>query len=141
MVSIPADGVYLKVSAFPRTITGDKLKESMNLALEFQLPDKPEDIYAGWEKVEMSTQNEIVVATILRKPINEIVDALGSAGLRVVAVEFSALSICRSMEIKDDGTVSVKLPQASGVEVFVIKNKLPYFVRVLPKQFLSSKKI
>jgi hypothetical protein len=139
MVSIPADGVYSKVSSFPKTIMGDKLKESMDLAMQFQLPDKPEETYASWEKIGPSDRNEVLVATILKKPINELVDALSSAGLRVVAVEFSALSICRSMDIKDSETVLVRAPQISGVEVFIVKNRLPYFVRVLPKEFLSSK--
>ncbi len=138
MVSIPANDIYSKIFSFPKALSGEKLKESMDLTIGFQLPDKPDTTYAGWEKVGLSDQNEVLLATVPRKPINELVGVLASAGLKVVAIEFNVLSICRAMDIKDTDTVLIKDKQASGVTVFIVKNRLPYFVRVLPEQFLSS---
>ena len=139
IASIPANDIYSRVFSFPKTIQGEKLEETMKLTMGFQLPLKPEDVYLDWQKLETSGQNEILLSAAFKKNINDFVFALDLAGLKTVAIEFHPISFCRALDAKNDETVLIKVRQKSSIGIFIVKNKVPLFVRVLPEQFSTKK--
>ena len=99
VVSIPADQVYYKMFPFPKTVSGEKLEEAMKLTVGFQLPFKIEDIYLDWEKpgenkVSEET-NEISLAAVRKKIIDDYLECLSKAKINAVAIEFHPLSAMR----------------------------------------------
>src|SRR3989337_1753253 len=49
VVSVPPNFVYSRVLNFPYSITGEKLNEAIDLAINFQLPFSPNEMYVSWE--------------------------------------------------------------------------------------------
>lgn len=139
VASLPADNVYAHIFSFPKTISGEKLEETIKLTVGFQLPVKPENVYLDWEKTkEDNEQNEIFLAAGPKQHINDYVNAIGAANLRPIAVEFHPLSLARVIDIPPEETVLIKTVQRTSAGFFVIKNKILRFLRMLPKNFLEE---
>ena len=123
IVSIPENNVFSKVFAFPKSIRDEKLKETMELSIGFQLPIKLGDVYLDWEKIEGEGKNEVLLGAIPKSVINEYVAALTPTSLKIVAVEFHLLSIARVMP-KNDKPAMVLLDKPERMTVGVIKNNI-----------------
>ncbi len=142
IVSIPGNKVYSRIFSFPKTIQGQKLEESMKLTVGFQLPVKPEDVYLDWEKLESkSEQSEIFLAAIPKPVANAYIDALTSAGLNPVAIEFHPLSFARVIAAPENGAVLVTAPDTTSAAIYAIKDKMLRFARVLPYDFSAREKL
>src|SRR3989344_1765826 len=138
IISISPNKIYSKLYSFPKTVTGEKLEEAMKLAIGFQLPMKLEDVYLDWEKASGDSQkNEIFLATASKKVIDNYIDALKTAGLNLVAIEFFPMSVNRAAVISS-GPVMAIILNNEGAEVSIIENKIIQFDRFLPSAQFSS---
>jgi len=141
VLAIPMDSVYSKVFSFPKNIQGERLEESMKLTVGFQLPIKTEDTYLDWENIRSSEKNEIILAAAPRNIIDEYVEVLKNGGIMVVAVEINASSIGRVVDTKAKDAVLIKNSTASATQIFIIRKGIPYFTRVLVKEFVPEEKV
>ena len=138
IISISPNKIYSKLYSFPKTVSGEKLEEAMKLAIGFQLPMKLEDVYLDWEKASGDSQkNEIFLATASKKVIDNYIDALKTAGLNLVAIEFFPMSVNRAAVISS-GPVMAIILNNEGAEVSIIENKIIQFDRFLPSAQFSS---
>ena len=133
VVSIPADNVYARLYSFPKTVSGEKLEETMKLTVGFQLPVKVEDTYLDWEKTSAETRrNEVFLATIRKPIIDNYLEALAAVGLRTVAIEFHPMSVARAADISPGKTVLALISGKENITVSVIENKTVRFNRTIP---------
>lgn len=141
ILSIPLDATYAKVFSFPKNIQGERLEESMKLTIGFQLPVKTEDVYLDWESIKASDKNEITFASASQKIINEYVDVLNTEGIMTIAIEVNSSSIARVLETKGKEAVLIKNSTPNSTQIFVVRKGIPYFSRVLPKEFILDEKV
>lgn len=52
IVSVPADNIFVKTYNFPAAMPEEKIRESMKLTIDLQLPQKKEEIYCDWMRIE-----------------------------------------------------------------------------------------
>lgn len=138
IVSVPADAIYSRVFYFPKSVTDARLREAMKLTVGFNLPQKTEDIYLDWEKLEKEEQNCAFLAVIRKKIANAYIESLNNAGLKPVAMEFHPLGLLRICDFDPEESVLIKIPSAAGVGVFVAKNGMLKFSRSLPKKYFPD---
>lgn len=139
VVSISPENVYAKVLAFPPTVTDDKLQGAVQLAIEWELPFKREDVYIDFEKLDNLSQNEILLAACKKIVIDDYLLVLAHAGVNVVAIEWSTASIARAI-------THTKLPFITAIpdtkeDTITLFNeeRLPCFTRTLPKEYIQNK--
>ncbi len=137
VISIPENKIFSRVFAFPKSIKDEKLKETMELNIGFQLPIKLGDVYLDWEKIEDLSKNEVLLAAIQKTVINDYVSALEPTGLKIIAAEFHLLSIARSMppSVKPVMTVIVR---EQNMTVGVVKNKVLRFMHTISSDNLPK---
>lgn len=139
-VSISGKKVYTKVYSFPKTVSNEKIEESMKINIDFQLPIKKEGVYFDWEKVEHEHRNDAFFAAIPKSVIDKYNETLNEAGLKTVAIEFYGASIARSINLSDDQSVLVAIDSDEGLEVYIVKKFISKFNRFLPIKFFQGKK-
>lgn len=140
IVSIPENRVFSKIFAFPKSIKGEKLKETMELSIGFQLPIKLDDAYLDWEKIECENKNEVLLGAVPKSVINEYVAALGPTGLKIVAVEFHLLSIARALP-KNEKPVMILLDKPERMTVGVIKSNVLRFIHTISYETVAKEKL
>lgn len=137
VVSIPGNKVYQKVFTFPKTVEGERLLEAMKLATTFQLPFAAETAYIDWEKISGEDRNDVFLAAAPRLVIGGFISALARAGVKTVAIETRGMSLGRVMEGDEHG-VLVRETASMGTALYVIKNGIPYFSRILPFSYVQK---
>lgn len=140
ILSLPNQDVYCKLFSFPKTVVEEKISETMKLIAEFKLPVSLDEVYIDWEKVESKNKNEVLLATIPKKIVDNYLKIFSEANINVVAVEFNALSFSRIISLKKDNTYLIKIPTRENIEIFIIKNGILRFGRILPKKFFFEEK-
>jgi len=140
ILSIPADPSYLRTFSFPQSVQGPKLEESMRLAIGFQLPVKPDDVYLDWEKLLTSDdeRTELLLATAPKTVVDGYLGALAAAGLHAVAVELHPLSFVRAAELSPDQTLIVTERNRTSTTLAVTAGTTVRFIRVLPRAVIST---
>lgn len=143
IVAIPDDTVYSRIFSFPKSVDGPRLTDAMRLAMNFQLPIKPEESYLDWERIQTATQglNEILLATIPRTIATGYVEALDKAGIKTLALESHAASIARSIKLEPGVTTLVTEKTPDGTNVLVFRDSVLRFVRNLPIQFTPDAQV
>ena len=142
IVSIPDDKIYTRIFSFPKTVSGERLTEAMNLAIGFQLPMKTEDIYLDWERTTgTNLMNEILLSTIPKTVAQGYVGALEEAGIKTLAVESHLASIARAIKLEAGQTAIFTKKTPDGATVFVLKDGILRFSRTFPSQFISEDKL
>ncbi|MBI1838885.1 MAG: pilus assembly protein PilM [Candidatus Colwellbacteria bacterium] len=139
-VSIPADNVYAKVFSFPGSVSGEKLNETMELTIGFQIPLKTSDVYLDWEKIENGAKNEIFLAAAPKNIIQNYTEALSQAGLKTVATEFHQLSLARVLKT-EDVPVMVITKGSSKTIAAVIRKGVVRFLHSIPKENVPEKRL
>ncbi|MFH0890499.1 MAG: pilus assembly protein PilM [Candidatus Liptonbacteria bacterium] len=135
IVTIPADFSYSHIFSFPKTVSGEKLEETMKLTVGFQLPAPPENLYLDWEHASSEeSRNNIFLITAPKTVINGYITALKAANLRMVAIEFPSVSINRVVEAAPDKAFALLLFSQSGITVSFLRNKTVQFTRFLPAE-------
>ncbi|MEK7212394.1 MAG: pilus assembly protein PilM [Patescibacteria group bacterium] len=139
VVSIPANSIYSHIYSFPKTVSGEKLEESMKLTIGFQLPVPPEKMYLDWEKIETKGTNDIFLATIPKPIVDKYMDILKTAGLRTVAIEFAPASLSRVIDAPAEQATAAVIMSQSGTTVSVLEGKILRFTRFLPAVYFPDK--
>jgi len=139
IVSIPEDKVYSHIFSFPKTVNETHLVEAINLAIDFQLPLKKTDVYLGWENAgDSHTVNDVLISAIPKKIADGYIDALNSAGIKMLALESHIASIARSIKLKlGQATLFIK-KSPDGSTIFILKDSMLRFSRTLPGNFINE---
>lgn len=140
IISIPSNLVYSKIFSFPKSIQESKLKDTMDLAIGFQLPIKPEESYLDWEKVEDASVNEVFLAAAQKTTIDSYIETLNLAGLKTIAVEFHPLSILRIINTGENPRL-FKITSEKNTSIFIFRKKYLRFSRIIPNESISKKSL
>ncbi len=132
VVSISSDNIYSRLYSFPKTLSGVKLEETMNLTVGFQLPVEPEKVYLDWEKIESKEKNEIFLAAIPKSIINAYMEALMAAGLRTVAIEFYPMSVSRVIKVPENENILTVIFSKDKADISIIGGRAVRFNRLAP---------
>lgn len=139
IVSIPEDNIYSRIFQFPKDITKDKLKEAVNLAIDFQSPFKRDDVYLGWENAENhNTKNEVLLSAIYKNIADEYIDVLNKSGINILTLESHLASINRAIELNPEEKTIITKTNQDSVTFFVLKNNFIKFSRTIPKNFTKQ---
>lgn len=136
IVSIPHLSLYSKVFSFPKAVGGDKLNEAMKVAVNFNLPVKPETVYIDWEEVHAEgkeVKNEIMLATVPKEIVNAYTKALDSAGITPIAYESNVFSIARTLDLDGAHATLVILKEKSRTGFIIFKASAIRFSKFISK--------
>ena len=140
IVSIPEEKIYSRIFPFPKTSSENQLTEAINLAINFQLPSKRNDIYVGWENAgDSHTINEILISSIDKNIANDYIDALNFAGIKILALESHIASIARSIKLKLGQTTQITKRNSDSTTIFILKDGSMRFSRVIPNTIAKEK--
>lgn len=139
IVSISPNGIYSHLYSFPKTVSGEKLEETMKLTIGFQLPMKTEEVYLDWEKVSFAEKNEIFLASVPKPIIDAYAEILVASGIGPIAVEFYPMSAVRAIDFPSDkGAHLLLIANRQNINISVIENRTIKFNRLVPADFLSD---
>ncbi|MCX6755023.1 MAG: pilus assembly protein PilM [Candidatus Nomurabacteria bacterium] len=139
IVSIPEDKIYSRIFQFPKDITKDKLKEAVDLAVDFQSPFKRDDVYLGWENEENhNLKNEVLLSAIYKKIADEYIDVLNKSGINILTLESHLASINRAIELNPEEKTLITKTNQDSITFFVLKNSFIKFSRTIPKNFTKQ---
>lgn len=139
IVSIPTNNVYSRIFSFPQSVGQDKLEETMDLAIGFQLPFAPDKLYIDWEKTNEAGQNNVFLATIQKKNIDPYLEVLGKAKINPVAIEFRPLSISRVVQFgKKEEPLLLYNQNSYSTEIFILQDGNVKFIRVVPSAYVAA---
>ncbi len=99
IVTIPASAVYVSDFDLPQ-IKDKNLKEAVNLNLKIISPLPIESVYSAWQKIPslISPFKINVISAFVEKTIPDFLDeAMKKHGFIIAAIEFSGLSMIRSL--------------------------------------------
>lgn len=139
IVSIPEDKIYTNLFPFPKTVDDNHLKQAVDLAIDFQLPFKKNEIYIGWETTLNShNANEVVMSTISKNIANDYIKVLSDADVDVLALESHIASIARSVKLNIGETTLLIKENQDSITLFILKNNVLKFSRTLPVSFMKE---
>lgn len=139
IVSIPEDKIYSHIYSFPKSVDEKQLEQAINLAIDFQLPFKKDDVYTGWENnINSKSKNEIIISAIPKNIADSYIDALNSADISVLALESHIASIARSIKLNDGETTLLTKKNQESVTIFSLKNNSIQFARTLPLAYVKE---
>lgn len=103
ILSLPTSLFYSVVLQFPKSLSGEQIKEAMSLNISFVLPLPPEDIYVDWQKIKSDHpyRQEIFLCLAKNIEIEDYLSVVNNAGFSTIAVEPSALSAARAIKESD----------------------------------------
>lgn len=140
IVSIQEDKFYSKIFSFPKNIKEDKLKEGINLAINFQLPFKKDDFYIDWEKIENDSPaiTEVIVSSIPKNITNDYVDVFNKADIQILALESNIFSICHLIQYNINELILSLKQNKESVSIFCFSNNSFKFSRTIPILLISD---
>lgn len=132
ILTLPPEVVYLQAFTLPY-LTGENLKNAVNLNLRMISPVPFEDTYADYQVIGETHDGQIEVLGVLaeRKNITSLMEVCLEAGLMIVAAEPSIFSLARS--IRQIGRSEMEEPNIilsatdAGMDFAGIKNNAVYF--------------
>lgn len=130
IVSIPSCNVYSKIFNFPLGLINNRLEESIKLITDFQLPKKPEEVYIGWEKIINPAANDVLISSINKELVKDLISALDEVGVKTVAVEFHPLSLARLLNPEETWLIIEK--DTTQTSLYVLKNKIVQVLTNIP---------
>ena len=132
IISVSPAGVYNKIFLFPKSVSGEKLEESMKLTVGFSLPMGADEVYLDWEKTSEDSQSEIFLAETKKTNMDGFLAALHAAELKAVAAEFYPMSLSRVVDCRAGETILAVKPEKSGTGFAIIKDRSVRFSRFVP---------
>ncbi len=143
IVSIPEDKIYSNLFTFPKTVNDEHLKQAIDLAIDFKLPFKREDIYLGWENTFNSSTgvNDVIISTIPKAIADNYIKVLNNAGIDILALESHLFSIARSIKLNSDEATLISKTNQNSLTIFCLKNNALDFSRTIPKLIVSDDKL
>lgn len=138
VLSLSADQIFTKIYSFPTVMPDEKMEESINLIIDFQLPKKRADIYCDWEKSESTKDKKILLSYANRPAVDNLMTKAEKIGLKVVAVESHGSSLARAIKQKTNEVLLVLERGRSSTSFFVIKNHNLLFSQTLPTDKIAA---
>ena len=139
IVSIPENKIYSRIFPFPKTVNSEHLKQAVELAIDFQLPFKKNDMYIGWENADMGTiNNEVLISAIPKYITDSFVKAFDYADINVLVLESHIASITRSIKLNPEETTLITKRNQNSISIFSLKNNLFKFSRIIPLIFIKD---
>ncbi|HEY4497008.1 MAG TPA: pilus assembly protein PilM [Candidatus Paceibacterota bacterium] len=133
VLTISAGEVYVEAFNMPN-LGGKNLHEAIDLNMQMISPSPIDEAYYSWQIVGPSDGPvEVLGAFAPKSVIDEIVSILGEAGFRVVAIEFSTLSLVRNLQHLNILKIDEKLSYlalkitSDGIIFLVLRNNNLYF--------------
>ncbi len=134
VVSMSSVNIYSQVFTLP-ILEGEELEKAIALNVQMLSPVDASQTYSGWQlmgKDEANLRLEILVAFIDKQLVDEVVQALFTAGFLTVGVESRALALTRILREKGAG-VDVNKSYLllnidnSGMDFLVVRKGQLYF--------------
>jgi hypothetical protein len=138
IISVPTDNIFVKTYSFPAAMPDDKVKESINLTIDLQLPKKKEEIYCDWMKLVDGEEKKVLLSYISRDYINGLISKIKKVGLKIVAIESHALSLARVIKQVKDEAVLIVDKEVKTTSFSVIKNNQLFFSWSVPNDKLEG---
>lgn len=144
---IPSVNVYTKTFSTP-LLSEESLEEAAILNLKTISPIEMAKGYSDWQQVSLKEEGgkiEILGAFAEGVAIDDYESALEEAGFSLMAVEFPALSIARTIKEYSVG-LDINKPQvvvelaSDGIEFMVMNNGELYFDYFVPWKLIQDKK-
>lgn len=137
IISVPTDNIFVKTYTFPAAMPDDKVKESINLTIDLQLPKKKEEIYCDWMKLVDGEEKKVLLSYISRDYINSLISKIKKVGLKIVAIESHALSLARVIKQVKDESLLIVDKEINTTSFSVIKNNQLFFSWSVPNNKLD----
>ncbi len=103
VLTVPSNDVFIQTVNLPPAAARN-LEEAADLNVQMVSPLRPGEFYYDWQKVNRGgpegTPIELLGAFVSRGTVNDFTDCLREAGLSLVAVEFTSLSLVRLLSRK-----------------------------------------
>jgi hypothetical protein len=130
ILSIPSTKIYSQLFRFPKYLSPDQLKESMNLSTNFSLPQPKEEIYFDWQKaISSKEKGQAAFLFSIEKPIvDAYLRAIIGTGFIPLVLESHALSLCRIVSRIDQDLLILALINEEGVDLIVSEQGSPRFI-------------
>lgn len=134
VVSLSSVGIYSQVFNLP-ILEGDELQSAIDLNVQTLSPVDAAQAYSGWQllgKDEVNLKLDISAAFIEKQIVDDIVQALFSAGFLTVGVESRALALVRILREKGAGIDASKAYlllniDNSGLDFLIVRKGQLYF--------------
>jgi Tfp pilus assembly PilM family ATPase/Tfp pilus assembly protein PilN len=131
IVSIPSDNIFIKTYSFLDSIPDEKIKESMNLVIESQLPQKKRDVYCDWMVTKNDGKKNVLLTCIDRKKIDTLTSIAKKVGLKIVAIESLAISLARSIkQINNEATLLIEKELVNTSFSVILNNDLIFTLSI-----------
>ena len=133
IVSIPSSKIYSQLFQFPKYLNQDQLEESMNLSINFSLPQPKDGVYFDWQRAGSSREKgqATFLSSVKRSTTDAYLRAIVGTGFIPLALESHALSLCRAVG-KIDGDLSIlALINEEGADLIVSEQGSPRFIHAV----------
>lgn len=139
IISLPADNIFLKLYKFPVAIPDEKIGESMKLNIDLQLPQKKENIYCDWMKLEKTETTQTVLLSYIKKDYaKKLFTTFKKAGIKVVAAETHALSLSRAIKQVPGEALLIIEKSYENTSFSVLENNNLIFLQNYPNEKISK---
>jgi len=146
-VALSSVNMYSQVFTLPSMEGGD-FEKAVNLNVQMLAPMDITKAYFGWQVVgrdEKTLRSEIAVAFADKETVNEITQALYTAGFIIVGIESRALAVVRALREKGgaiDQERSYLLIDIdnSGIDFLIVRNGKLYFEYMNPWTDIADEK-
>ena len=141
VVSIPEDKVYSNILSFPKTVNDSHFEEAVNLAINFQLPLKRNEVYVGWENTgNINNKNEALVSAMPKNIADDYINVLDNADIKTLALESHISSMVRFVKSKSEEIILFTKKNKDSTTVFIVKDGILQFSRTIPTVFVKEEK-
>lgn len=138
VASIPSDDIFIKTYSFPNSIPDEKIKESMELAIDSQLPQKKRDLYCDWMITKNDGKKNVLLTYINRKKIDTLTSIAKKVNLKIIAIESLAMSLARSIKQENDEAALLIERGLVNTSLSVILNNHLIFTLSIPNETIGK---
>ena len=116
----------------------EKIKESMELTIDLQLPQKSDDIYCDWMMLPENDEKIVLLSYINKKKIDKLISILDRVRLRIVAIESRSMSLARGiLQTKDEAVLTIER-EVNNTSFSVIINNHLLFSQSIPNNQIGK---
>lgn len=135
ILSIPSSKIYSQLFRFPKYLSQEQLEESLNLSINFSLPQPKDEVYFDWQRVFSSQEKEqaVFLSSVGKPVVDAYLRALVGTGFIPLALESRALSLCRVVGRLVFGYIDKNLSilvlmDEKGADLIVSEQGSPHFI-------------
>lgn len=140
ILTIPTHEIYTTIIPFPASLEDEKLRETVELAIQYQIPFSLEDAYIDWEKIPgKGAMTEVFIAAAPKKVVDEYIVACTDAGISIVAVEFHSMSVLRALP-KEVLPVFIADTHHESIAAYILSDQSLRYQTVIPRGQVTNMK-